>query len=118
MCGRFSLFSPARALAEAFDQSGFPELAPRYNIAPTQSDPAVRAAGSGREAALLRWGLVPQWAKDARQAPINARAETVADKPTFRHALKKRRCLVPADGFFEWAAVGSRKQPYCFRPRD
>jgi putative SOS response-associated peptidase YedK len=74
--------------------------------------------GSGREAALLRWGLIPPWSKDPKQAPINARAETAADKPTFRHALRKRRCLVPADGFYEWAAVGGRKQPCCLRPWD
>jgi putative SOS response-associated peptidase YedK len=68
----------------------------------------------------LRWGLVPSWARDARQAPINAHAETAADKPTFRAALRKRRCLVPASGFYEWAALagGRRKQPYCFRPGD
>jgi putative SOS response-associated peptidase YedK len=118
MCGRFSLFSPAPALAEAFDLAGFPELAPRYNIAPTQPVLAVRASDTGREAALLRWGLVPPWAKDMRQAPINARSETAADKPMFRHALRKRCCLVPASGFYEWAAAGGRKQPYCFRARD
>ncbi len=116
MCGRFLLLSSGREVAEAFDLTGFPELAPRYNIAPTQPVLAVRAADTGREAALLRWGLVPPWAKDMKQAPINARAETAADKPTFRHALRKRRCLVPADGFYEWAAAGGRKQPYCFRP--
>jgi putative SOS response-associated peptidase YedK len=77
---------------------------------------AVRAAGSGREGVLLRWGLVPPWAKDLRQAPINARAETAGTKPTFRHAFRKKRCLIPADGLDEWAAVGGRKQPYCFRP--
>jgi putative SOS response-associated peptidase YedK len=118
MCGRFLLFSDASSLASHFDLTSLPELLPRYNIAPTQPVLAVRAAGSGREAALLRWGMVAPWAKDTRQAPINARAETAADKPTFRHALRKRRCLVPASGFYEWAAVGGRKQPYCFRPWD
>jgi putative SOS response-associated peptidase YedK len=63
-------------------------------------------------------GLVPAWSRDARQAPINARSETVADKPMFRHAFRKRRCLIPADGFYEWAVVGGRKQPFCFRPQD
>jgi putative SOS response-associated peptidase YedK len=118
MCGRFLLLSSGPKLAEAFDLAGFPELAPRYNIAPTQPVLAVRAAGAGRAAALLRWGLLPPWARDAKQAPINACAETVADKPTFRSAFRKRRCLVPADGFYEWAALGGRKQPYCFRPGD
>jgi putative SOS response-associated peptidase YedK len=93
-------------------------LAPRYNIAPSQPVAAVRAGGSGRECVRLRWGLVPSWAMDTKVAPINARAETVADKLTFRHALRKRRCLIPADGFFEWLALGGRKQPYCFRPWD
>jgi putative SOS response-associated peptidase YedK len=76
----------------------------------------VRAAGAGQEAALLRWGLVPPWVKDLKQAPINARSETAAARPMFRHALRKKRCLVPASGFYEWAVVGGRKQPYCFRP--
>ena len=120
MCGRFSLFSPAPVLAEAFDLAGLPELAPRYNIAPTQPVAAVRAGEAGRELVRLRWGLVAPWAKDAKVAPINARAETAADKPMFRHALRKRRCLVPASGFYEWLALagGKRKQPYCFRPGD
>src|SRR5579859_319965 len=109
MCGRFLLLTSGEGIAEAFDLAGPPELFPRYNVAPTHPVLAVRASGAGREAALLRWGLVPPWAKDARQAPSNARAETVADKPTFRHTLKKRRCLVPASGFYEWAALGGRK---------
>ena len=120
MCGRFSLFSPAPVLAEVFDLAGFPELAPRYNIAPTQPVAAVRTAEAGRQLVRLRWGLVAPWAKDTKVAPINARSETAADKPLFRAALRKRRCLVPASGFYEWLALagGKRKQPYCFRPRD
>jgi putative SOS response-associated peptidase YedK len=118
MCGRFSLFTPTPVLAEVFDLPGFPELAPRYNIAPTQPVAAVRTGEAGRELARVRWGLVPPWSRDAKVAPINARAETAADKPTFRHALRKRRCLVPASGFYEWAAIDGRKQPYCFRPWD
>jgi putative SOS response-associated peptidase YedK len=120
MCGRFLLMTSGRDVAEEFGLADFPELFPRYNIAPTQAVLAVRAAGAGREGALLRWGLVPAWARDMKQAPINARAETAADKPTFRHALRKRRCLIPASGFYEWAAIAGekRKQPYCFRPRN
>jgi putative SOS response-associated peptidase YedK len=118
MCGRFLLFSSGPRVAEEFDLTGFPELAPRYNIAPTQPVLAVRAGASGGEAALLRWGLVPPWSRDMKQAPINARAETAPEKPTFRHAFRQRRCLVPADGFHEWAALGGRKQPFCFRPWD
>ena len=101
MCGRFSLFSPAPVLAEAFDLAGLPELAPRYNIAPTQPVAAVRSGEAGRQLVRLRWGLVVPWAKDTKVAPINARSETAADKPLFRAALRKRRCLVPASGFYE-----------------
>src|SRR5207248_3059869 len=93
MCGRFLLFSDGPTLAVRFDLTSFPELAPRYNIAPTQPVAAVRAGGGGRECVALRWGLVPSWARDARQAPIIARAETAAEKPTFRAAFRKRRCL-------------------------
>jgi putative SOS response-associated peptidase YedK len=118
MCGRFLLFSDASTLAGLFDLAGLPELSPRYNVAPTQPVLAVRVGAAGRASALLRWGLIAPWAKDTKVAPINARAETAADKPTFRHAMRKRRCLIPADGFYEWAAVGGRKQPYCFRPWD
>jgi putative SOS response-associated peptidase YedK len=120
MCGRFLLFSDAPTLAGLFDLAGFPELAPRYNIAPTQPVVAVRSGEAGRQLVRLRWGLVAPWAKDTKVAPINARAETAADKPMFRAALRKRRCLVPASGFYEWLALagGKRKQPYCFRPGD
>jgi putative SOS response-associated peptidase YedK len=120
MCGRFLLFSDAPTLAGLFDLAGFPELAPRYNIAPTQPVAAVRSGEAGRECVRLRWGLVPSWSRDTKVAPINARAETAADKPLFRAALRKRRCLVPASGFYEWLALagGKRKQPYCFRPGD
>jgi putative SOS response-associated peptidase YedK len=120
MCGRFLLMTSGKDIAEFFDLAAPPELFPRYNVAPTQPVLGVRAGAAGREAALLRWGLVPPWAKDAKQAPINARAETAADKPMFRTALRKRRCLIPASGFYEWVALAGekRKQPYCFRPRD
>jgi putative SOS response-associated peptidase YedK len=120
MCGRFLLFSDASSLASHFDLAGLPELAPRYNIAPTQPVAAVRAGEAGRELVRLRWGLVPPWSRDMTQAPINARAETAAEKPMFRAALRKRRCLVPASGFYEWLALAGQKQkqPYCFRPRE
>jgi putative SOS response-associated peptidase YedK len=97
------------------------ELAPRYNIAPTQPVLAVRTVPAGeRELVTLRWGLVPAWADDPSigNRLINARAETVADKPAFRAAFRARRCLVLADGFFEWQKVGGRKQPYYFRLRE
>jgi putative SOS response-associated peptidase YedK len=120
MCRRFLLFSDGATRAGLFDLAGFPELAPRNNVAPTQPVAAVRAGESGRECVRLRWGLVPPWSRDTKQAPINARAETAADKPMFRAALRRRRCLIPANGFYEWLALAGekRKQPYCFRARD
>jgi len=122
MCGRFTLITPAEALAEQFQLFEIPSLAPRYNIAPTQPVAAVRRVpGDGqRELVLLRWGLVPFWAKDpgigARM--INARSETVAEKPAFRAAFRRRRCLVPADGFYEWRRLERGKQPFYVRLRD
>lgn len=116
MCGRFSLTTAPEAMRELFDYENFPNLQPRYNIAPTQEVAVVRpaAVGGARELAMLRWGLVPHWAKDisigARM--INARAETVADKPAFRDAFAKRRCLVAADGFYEWRTEDGKKQPF------
>jgi putative SOS response-associated peptidase YedK len=124
MCGRYTLRTPLSVLSEQFlfdlgPLAGESELRPRYNIAPTQEIAAVRrpAAGSGRELALFRWGLIPSWAKDAKLAAsmINARAETVAEKPAFRSAFSRRRCLVLADGYFEWQKVGKAKQPHYYR---
>ena len=115
MCGRFALIVDASVLADVFHVDPPHELSPRFNIAPTQDIPVVRTGrDQTRECVLLRWGLIPAWAKDqsigARM--INARGETVADKPSFRAAVKSRRCLIPASGFFEWARVGDRKQPH------
>jgi putative SOS response-associated peptidase YedK len=108
-------------LIEEFHLAGRPQLEARFNIAPTQLVAAVRVppdAGE-RNLAMLRWGLVPSWAKDPSQGNrmINARGETVAEKPSFRSAFKQRRCLVVADGYYEWKKVGSKKQPYYFRVR-
>ena len=116
MCGRYSLTSPIESMRALFGFDELPNLRPRYNIAPTQDVPVVRGGGNGvRELSMLRWGLVPSWAKAiGGSAPlINARGETVAEKPSFRSAFAKRRCLIPADGFYEWkkAAKGA-KQPY------
>src|SRR5437763_5490314 len=104
MCGRFPLRTPARALAEHFGLPEQPTLFPRYNVAPSQPVPVVRIGqAGGRRLDALRWGLVPHWAKEVDGGFINARSETAAQKPAFRQALRRRRCLVPADGFYEWA---------------
>jgi len=115
MCGRFAFYSPTEATAALFAVSDVPVVKPRYNIAPTQSIAAIRAsAEETRELALLRWGLVPFWAKDPSisNRMINARAETVAEKPSFRVAYRKRRCLILADGFYEWRKESDGKIPY------
>ena len=118
MCGRFTLKTPAAALAEHFEVPGFADLLPRYNVAPSQPVAVIRPAADrpGREAVMLRWGLIPAWADDPAigYKMINARAETVADKPAYRSAFKKRRCLIPADSFYEWAKSGKHKQPWNF----
>lgn len=115
MCGRFAFYSPAEAAAALFGVDAAPEVKPRYNIAPTQDIAAVRQDPDGeRELVMLRWGLVPFWAKDPSigNRMINARAETVAEKPSFRNAYKHRRCLVLADGFYEWQRHDNTKTPY------
>jgi putative SOS response-associated peptidase YedK len=120
MCGRYTLSTPSDLLADLMEVPASPELSARYNIAPTQEAPIIRLAGTSsaaRELALLRWGLVPFWADDPTigNRMINARAETVGEKPSFRTSFKKRRCVVPTDGFYEWQKAGSGKQPYLFR---
>ena len=115
MCGRFTQAAPNEAIAELFQLPSVPALAPRYNVAPTQEVAAVRAgAAGGRELVALHWGLLPSWARDRSAAArmINARAETLAEKPAFRAAFRSRRCLVVADGFYEWQRLGARKQPH------
>lgn len=122
MCGRFSLTSTPEALAERFGLETAPECAPRYNVAPGQDVLAIRARdGGARRADPLRWGLVPSWAdaeEAARASLINARAESAAYKPAFREAFRARRCIVPADGFYEWADLGGFRQPYWIAPID
>ena len=115
MCGRFAFYSPTEAAAALFGVSGSVDVQPRYNIAPTQYVAAIRnGADEQRELVKLRWGLVPFWAKDPSigNRMINARAETVAEKPSYRNAYKHRRCLVLADGFYEWRRQGDVKTPY------
>src|SRR3984957_13267829 len=119
MCGRYRLSRRKQLVEEYFDcGSEEPDWMPRYNIAPTQPIPVIRQHPKEpiRQLSLMRWGLIPSWAKDSSAAAsmINARAETAATKPAFRDALKSRRCLIPADGFYEWMRTGKTKQPYCF----
>jgi putative SOS response-associated peptidase YedK len=104
-CGRFTLFAPAEQVAEAF-AIPVPELFPRYNIAPSQPVAVVRADPGGRQLLMCKWGLVPSWSADGKGF-INARAETAHDKPAFRNAFARRRCLIPANGWYEWKAEGS-----------
>jgi putative SOS response-associated peptidase YedK len=121
MCGRYRLSRHKQLLAEYFGMD-FDSLEwhPRYNIAPAQPVPVVTQAGGERKASLMRWGLIPSWAADRSGAArtINARAETAAAKPSFREPLRKRRCLIPADGFYEWQRSGQAKQPFCFELGD
>ena len=123
MCGRYKLSRRKQVVEEYFDAASSEEdWSPRYNVAPTQPIPVIRQHPKEpiRELSLMRWGLIPSWAKDASGAArmINARSETASTKPAFRDALKSRRCLIPADGFYEWLRTGKSKQPYCFEVND
>jgi putative SOS response-associated peptidase YedK len=120
MCGRYTLITSGHELVEVFDLSEEFEWEAQYNIAPSQSVAVVRAGQGGRRLDLLRWGLIPSWAKDQNigHKLINARSETVAEKPSFRAAFRSRRCLIPADGFYEWKAAGKTKQPIRFTRPD
>lgn len=122
MCGRIVLSSAPHQLAEQFFLDQVPDLEPRYNIAPGQQIAAVvpNPGSEGRLIRMLKWGLELPWARDPRNEPklINARSETVLDKPAFAEAFRQRRCLVPVDGFYEWQKRGDGKQPYYFSGRD
>ena len=114
MCGRFYLDAPDELVMSYFGLDDGIHLAPRYNITPSQDIAIVRSAEQGRELATARWGLVPAWSKDekTRYSTINARADSVAEKPAYRSAFRRRRCLVPASGFYEWRKQQNGKQPY------
>lgn len=125
MCGRYVLYGPPSRLTERFGLQECPDFAPRYNIAPTSNVLVIRARPEvGRVGQLVRWGLVPNWAKDISIGANlnNARGETVDTKPSFRTSFAKHRCLIPANGFYEWKLVSEggkvRKQPYYIRPTD
>jgi putative SOS response-associated peptidase YedK len=123
MCGRLNIAATGPKLVEAFDivrdVELFDALTPRYNVAPSQRIPAIRLDAGQRAACLLRWGLIPSWAKDEKLGykMINARAETVAEKPAYRTAFRRHRCLIPATGFYEWQQTDG-KQPYNIRRKD
>ena len=115
MCGRYAFFSPSEAIAQLMDIEDAPEIEPRYNIAPSQYVPVVRLSREGqRRLGMLHWGLIPYWAKDKSigYKMINARSETLTQKPAFREAFKRRRCLIPADGFYEWRTLAGKKVPF------
>jgi putative SOS response-associated peptidase YedK len=123
MCGRYRLSRRKQIIEEHFDTAPWDdEWSPRYNLAPTQTVPVIRQQPKEpiRQVSTMRWGLVPHWAKDASIAAstINARSETAATKPACRDPLKLRRCLIPADGFYEWAKTAKSKQPFCFEVND
>src|SRR2546422_6024645 len=119
MCGRYLITSPPEAFRRLFRYHEQPNFPPRYNVAPTQPIPIVRLAEGRRQFALVRWGLIPPWVKDPGNFSllINARGESVNDRAAFRNAMRRRRCLVPADGFYEWKREGGRNRPYCVCPK-
>lgn len=120
MCSRYSLTSPPEAVRAYFRYDNEAVFPPRYNIAPSQPAAIVRnTPAGGCELALVRWGLIPSWVKDPRafKMLINARGETAAEKPSFRGAMRHRRCLVPTDGFYEWTGPAGAKRPFLVRPR-
>jgi putative SOS response-associated peptidase YedK len=118
MCGRFTLRTPLGVLVSQFEAqlAGAIQLGIRYNVAPTQQIPVIRLHEGHRELTTMRWGLIPSWAKDTKVgfSSINARADSVATKPAFRAAYKKRRCLVLADGYYEWKTEGKAKLPQLY----
>jgi putative SOS response-associated peptidase YedK len=120
MCGRYSITTAPEAMRALFRYRDQPNFPPRYNVAPTQPVPIVRLMEGERRFSLVRWGLIPAWVKDPRgfTLVINARGESVNDKPAFRHAMRRRRCLFPADGFYEWRVEGRTRRPFYVRRKD
>jgi putative SOS response-associated peptidase YedK len=118
MCGRYCITSAPEAIRRLFRYRAQPNFPPRYNVAPTQPVPIVRLSQGEREFALVRWGLIPAWVKDPKtfSLVLQARSDTVLDKPSFKNAMKYRRCLIPADGFYEWNEGTTPRRPYVVRP--
>ena len=119
MCGRFVITSPPSAVRGVFEYSETPNFPAQHNIAPTQPVAVVLAEQGARHFRLMRWGFIPSWVKNPRTFTlvINARAETIKEKPAFRNAIRRRRCLIPADGYYEWQSVAGQKYPYFIYPR-
>src|SRR5262245_55109409 len=120
MCGRYCITSAPEAIRALFRYPEQPNFPPRYNIAPTMPVPIVRLHEDNRQFVLVRWGLLPSWVKDPKTFTllINARGESVNEKPAFRNAMKRRRCLFPADGFYEWKEAGGKRRAFHARPRN
>lgn len=117
MCGRFTLQKAPRLIPRSVDYSELEDFIPRYNIAPTQEIVTIVERQSSREATFMQWGLIPFWSKEAKGI-INARVETIDEKPSFKDSFERRRCLIPADGFYEWERHGKIAQPYYFQMKD
>jgi putative SOS response-associated peptidase YedK len=117
MCGRYLITSTPEAMRQLFQYPELPNFPPRYNVAPTQPIPIVRLYEGRRQFALVRWGLIPSWVKDPKtfSLVLQARSDSVLDKPSFKNAMKRRRCLIPADGFYEWNE--DTRRPYVVRPK-
>lgn len=118
MCGRFTNTKPSKLKIAEVNAADLKETKPRYNIAPGQDVLSIIQTSDEKHALHLYWGLIPSWSKESSGGIINARAETLQEKPSFRESFKRRRCLIPADGFFEWKKEGKTKQPYYFRMKD
>lgn len=122
MCGRFALDYPTLSIMDWYKVASLPEIQPRFNIAPMSNILVIRDTVEGREGSFMRWGFLPRWAKDTKKLPLlnNARAETVAIKPIFKHAFRSQRCVIPATGFYEWkpSQDGKHKQPYYISTND
>ncbi len=118
MCGRYSIHSKQSDIEAHFGLTRAEQFIKRYNVAPGTNVPVIRQQDNERELVNCHWGLIPHWARDTKLQPINARAETITDKPFFKSVFRTKRCLIPADGFYEWKAEAGKKQPYYFQLKE